>query len=306
MRLFNWAAGAMMLLAGCSNVDTSLTVLGAAFPESDDKCEFSATGEKFLENITFDALQSDSLALYLRVRNDLQTGQINFGSTMIPDTFTVPSSIQPLRMDFRFECDTNGFSDELGPFYVPQFSAEQPFCLQKDTREFQGFDVVPASGATIEANGGIGIVLVKPITTQLAHAMGETFILADLANECCKSLDNIGGCTEQNLRNLAPNGQDKCGELQKAFDKIAPDKLSVNKLDDIEKFRPYAIFNHISEPPRSNSSGPLAIGATYPMRLRGVLEGVTGDGSIVSSTEYYEEIHICANCNTPPSPCTAQ
>lgn len=292
MRLFNWAAGAMFLLAGCSNVDTSLTILGAIPSDSEDKCEFSPMGDVFLGNIYFDALGQDTLALHLRVRNDLQGATVNFGSTALPDNFEVPSGVTPLRMDFRFECDTNGFSDQLGPFYVPQFSAEIPFCLQKDTREFQGFDVVPASGPVIEPNGGIAVVLVKPITTQLAHAMGETFILANLADDCCKSLDGIGGCTEENLRNLAPNGMDKCGELQRAFDKIAPDKLSVNKIDDIEKFRPFAIFDHMSNPPRGMGLGP-----TYPMRIRGVLEGVTGDGSIVSSAEYFDEIHICANCN---------
>ena len=68
---------------------------------------------------------------------------------------------------------------------------------------------------------------------------------------------------------------------------------------DVLKFRPFAVFDAVANPPRPASVpqiGKFAVPATYPLRLRGVLEGVTGNGSTVSSTEYFEEIHLCANC----------
>jgi hypothetical protein len=300
MRLQNWTACALVI-AGCANVESSMTILGTAAP-TDDECKFTPDGDEFLLNIFFDAANADSLALALKVRNDLQGNTINFGGQDSPDNFIYPTTITPLRMDFRFECDTNGFSDELGPLFVPQFSTDQPFCLQKDTREFQGFDVVPASGGAIQSNGGLGIVFVKPITTQLAHAIGDTFALGVLADRCCNSLVP-GGCTEENLRNLPAGTNDDCGQLQTEFNKIAPDKLSVNKLDDVEKFRPYAIYDWAYSGVRPQNAGMSGAGPGYPMRIRGVLEGVTGDGSIVSSTEYFEIINICANCGQ--TKCTA-
>lgn len=292
MKRQNWAALALVV-AGCSNVDTSMTVLGAAFP--DDECVFEADGDEYAYNFFFDTVNADTFALNLRVRNDLVGQTINFGSTDLVDNYVVPSEITPLRMDFRFECDTNGFSDELGPFFVPQFSTDESFCQQKDVRQFQGFDVVPASGGTIPPNGGVGLVLVKPITTQLAHAFGESLDLAVTADRCCNSFAN-GGCNSDNLRDVTANDNTPCGQLQRDFDKIAKDTLSATRIDDVEKFRPYAVFDWVYAGTRAASTPPNGYGPGYPMRLRGVLEGVTGDGSIVSSTEYYEIINICANC----------
>lgn len=299
MRRLNWA-GMALVIAGCSNVDTSMTVLGAAAP--DDSCEFEVDGDEYATNFFFDAVNAETFALTLRVRNDLQGQTINLGSADLMDNYTIPAEITPLRMDFRFECDTNGFSDELGPLYVPQFSTDDSFCQQKDVRRFQGFDVVPAAGATIPPNGGIGLVLVKPITTQLAHAFGETLDLAVTADRCCNSFLS-GGCNDENLRDVTSNDNTPCGQLQRDFEKVAKDSLSATRSDDIERFRPYAVFDWVYSNIRQGSQPPDGRGPGYPLRLRGVLEGVTGDGSIVSSTEYWEIVNLCANCNNG-SKCT--
>lgn len=303
MRLKNSAALSIafgaLALAACEDVDSTLTVLGAAASEEDNVCVFDPEGEDYLLDIHFDAARNDSLALALRVQNNLQGGLIDLGGNAVgEDNLTIPAAVTPIRMDFRFECDTNGFSDELGALFVPQFSTDKPFCLQKDAREFQGFDVVQASGKAISPNNEIGIAFVRPITVQLARAFGEVFLLAGLAEDCCQSIP--GGCTEDNLRNVPTTGNDACGELQDVFETIAPSKLSVNEIDDVQKFRPYSLFDWSNAVPPGRP--PATIGVSYPMRLRGVLEGVTGDGSIVSSTEYYETVNICANCIS--TPCT--
>jgi hypothetical protein len=305
MKRFLWAMP-LALLVGCENVETGLTVLGAALPESTETCAFNADGDGYYNNITFDAANADTLALNLRVRNTLQGGTVNFGTADQPDTFRLPNTVTPLRMEFRFECDTNGFSDELGPLYVPQFSVEKPFCFDRDTREFKGLDVVPASGPAIEPSEN-AIVLVRPITTQLARALNDVFILADQAEACC---GEVMGCNQANLQNAPTTGNGPCARLQTEFNRIAPNKLSVTRLEDIQKFRPYRLFDHLAYPPRpANNQGDIdenqmmnggpetqVYGAAYPLRLRGVLEGITGDGETVSSTEYFEIIHLCAHC----------
>jgi hypothetical protein len=302
MRWTNWTALALAIsLVACEDVDSSLSVIGVAPSEEDDACVFEPGGDAFLQDIFFDAARTDSLSLALRVRNNLQSAETDFGGISAQeDIFVTPSDVTPLRMDFRFECDVSGFSDELGPLFVPQFSTEKAFCLEKDAREFYGFDVVQASGPAIPPNGGVGIVFVRPITVQLARALGEVFELANLAEACCQ--DVPGGCSDENLAGIPTNGTDDCGKLQSAFETIAPNSgLSVNEIDDVQKFRPYRIFDWTAPPaPRLPPTGGL--GAGYPMRLRGVLEGATGDGSIVSSTEYLDTIHLCANCVS--TPCT--
>jgi hypothetical protein len=141
---------------------------------------------------------------------------------------------------------------------------------------------------------------------QLARAFNEVFTLAGLADRCCKSAQNASGnCDDQSLQTAPIGPNTDCGNLQAAFDRIAgPDRLSAQSFLDIQKFRPYQIYDHNQVMPAMNPTLFPTRGPTYSLRIRGVLEGVTGDGSIVGSTEWFQDISICANCGGS-SACTS-
>jgi hypothetical protein len=280
-------------LAGCTNVETSLSIQHAAAGESQmgGVCTFEETGEMFLSEVTFDAARQNTMSLHLRVKNLLQGGTVEFGGDT-PDTFTISNKVTPTRFDLRWECDVNGFADDLGELYVPQFSATEPFCLGEDTGNFVGFDVVPANGNTIEPGGDIGLVEIRPITAQLGDAFADVFVLAKLSQDCC---DSAGGCSDAALAKGTA-----CGTLQATFDRIAGQgKLNAQSFADIQKFRPFLIYDGAQ-----NSAKPLQeFPFGYPLRLRGVLEGVTSDGTVVGSDEWWIQVNLCANCGR--TPCTA-
>ncbi|MCK6550252.1 hypothetical protein L6R52_30735 [Myxococcota bacterium] len=285
-----WLAGLALATTACNNIETAMLIKHAAASSDDTTCTFDEQGDEVLANITFDAAVGDSLALMLRVENLLAGGDINFGTDSRPELLRVPNTVNPVRFDLRWECDSNGFSDDLGDLYLPQFSATESFCLSEDTRDFVGFDVVPATGNTI-APGVTGLVQIRPITAQLAAGFNDVFILASKAQACC---DSAGGCDDRSLQ-AAPNGPGTaCGDLQAAFDTIAgPGKLSATSFEDIQKFRPFALFDHSTNPAKTPGT---SVSPSYPLTLRGVLEGVTADGTTVQSSEWRQTIHICANC----------
>ena len=159
-----WLAGLALATTACNNVETALLIKHAA--AADDTCVFEEGGDAVLPNITFDATSGDALSLFLRVENLLQGGQINYGSDENPDLQTIPNTVTPVRFDLRWECDSNGFSDDLGDLYLPQFSATESFCLSDDTRDFVGFDVVPATGNTITRRSPLPGDLMVPTTTE--------------------------------------------------------------------------------------------------------------------------------------------
>lgn len=294
MRRYLWAP-ALLLAAGCNDLETGLVVLHAA--AGDDNCAFEEDGDERLGDITFDSAQASTLMLVLRVRNNLQGGSVNFGNDENPDTFNVPSTVTPVRFDLRWECDSNGFSDDLGDLILPQFDPTEPFCLSENTRTFEGFDVIPASGNTIEPNGDVGLVEIRPITAQLGAAFNDVFQLAAMAQACCD--DAPRGCDDQTLQSKRNGPGTPCGILQSTFDTIAgPNQLSAQRYEDLQKFRPFLVYDHAAVNP-NGGPGPSP---AYSLTLRGVLEGVTQDGSTVRSSEWRQSVHICANCSQ--SPCT--
>lgn len=293
MKRFIWAAA--LTLVGCNNVGTGLVVLGAAAPTDMMKCDYTAQGNAYLYAITFDVTRQDTLHLNLRVRNNLTVQTTNWGPDSRHDDVIAPNSVMPRRMEIRWECDSNGFSANLGPLYLPQFSATQPFCSNRSTRDFQGFDVIPATGQAIDAGGNLGLVSIRPITPQLGGALNDMFTLAQRAQACCTE---AGGCmTDADLQRAASGPA--CTALQALFDTIAgTGQLRNTRASDLQKFIPYQAFDL-----RGGTRKPgTTVGPSYPLRLRGVLEGVTGSGSVVTSAEYDETIGICAEClATPPS-----
>src|SRR5262245_39554296 len=132
------ASGALLFMMGCENVETSITILGAIAPDDEMVCDFQSDTEKHWQVYIMDVALQDTFALFLQVRNDLQAQTINLNTDDHMDNFTLPNDVTPTRMDIRWECDSNGFSDELGSLYVPAFSTQDPFCLDEDTRNFSG------------------------------------------------------------------------------------------------------------------------------------------------------------------------
>jgi hypothetical protein len=277
------ALGAL-LLGACTNVETALIIQHAAASDDPMTCELEDDGDLYHPEIFVDVARQSTMSFFLRVKNMLQGGTLQFGSDENPDDFQITNKVTPLRFDLRWECDTTGFADDLGDMYVPQFSATEPFCVGSDTRSFSGFDVIPASGNTIEPGGDVALVKIRPITVQLMDAFADVFRLAGQAQECCNS---AGACNDQALQQAPMGPGTPCGILQAEFDKIAGEnRLNAQSFADIQKFRPFAIYDF-------NQSGEIA---GYPLRLRGVLEGVTSDETVVRSDEWWIIVNICANC----------
>ncbi|MEO1334812.1 MAG: hypothetical protein AAFV29_04180 [Myxococcota bacterium] len=275
----------MAILAACNNVETGLLVEEVTPPTFDEDtggCSFEPGSIDF--PLTFDAQQMSVMNVRTEVTNVLSP---DGGSTVIvtdPELIVAPSlSVTPLRFDFRWECDSNGFTAGQGPLILPAFSVENPFCL--DTRDeansdFAGFDVVSATGTRV-APGETAIWSITPITPQLGDALQTAFRLAELSENCCTQ---AGGC--QNAPNQATVGF--CADLQALLNDVAPGSFDVQVPETVNIWRPYIFYT---------AQGTNALGQTripgFPLRLRGIYEGITAEGDLVTSTEFIRDINVC-------------
>ena len=285
------AAGALPFL-GCDAPDSSLVILGVIAPDVQDmmgsvSCEFDAATEDSVLGLSIDVAQQLSLLLVLRVQNTLQASMVEIDDE--PENFiSYSEAVSPLRFDFRWECDSVGFSADLGALYVPQFSVNQPFCL--DNRDetggsFIGFDVIPATGGTIPA-GGFGAVEIRPITPTLGLALNDMFTLAALAQGCCSSTEGCAG--------VESGANMECVRLQSLFNDVG---ILQNQTEAAQRYRPFAMFDGAVPPADQFPSN------TYQLRIRGFLEGVTTSGETVTSNEWAQDIGIGRNLGRPPQPC---
>jgi hypothetical protein len=285
---------AALLAAGCNNVGTALVMGQTLAPADFTKCMFDPGSTITLGDITFDVFGQQGLSLNIKATNNLQPLIVNFGTDMRPDNFMAPHTITPRSMDVSYECDANAFTAELGPLYLPQFSTTQPFCINRQTKEFVGRDVVLASGSPILPLGS-GVIEVTVIPAPLGQAFADLFNAAKLAKLCCDST-GTGGCSDTDLASAPQMPDSACGKLQNFFDTIAgPNKLSSRSFADISKFLGYGMFDAEVVTPTRGSLPP-----TYPIRIRGIVEGVTGDMTVVHSTEWSDVIHICGHCGNDP------
>jgi hypothetical protein len=279
-------AAAALPFMGCDAPDASLVILGVVPPmQMEDMtnmtvtCTYDAGEEESVVDISIDVAQQLSLFLVLRVMNTLQPTMVEIDDSP-PQGIMYSEAVSPLRFDYRWECDTIGFGSDLGPLFVPQFSVNQPFCL--DSRDetggdFVGFDVIPATGGTIPANG-VGGVEIRPIPAQLGLALYDMFTLAALAQGCCMSTEGCAGVeTGANM---------DCSRLQALFNDIG---ILQNQVEATQRYRPFALFDGAVPPTDVFPSN------TYPLRLRGVLEGVTSSGDTVTSNEWSQNIGIGRN-----------
>lgn len=283
---------------GCNAIDTSVIIQGVVPPElgMGGGCTFKPSDE-FVSNIVLDTAGSFQLLLPLAVENRQPAIEDDLGSPSTPQVIPFPSDWTPLRFELRWECDSNGFTSNLGALIVPAFHPSLPFCLDKRAdanQEFVGFDVVPAEGGAI-APEEIGVAVIRPVPFQLGQAINDTFRIAVLADECCRLANTNCDGSDQTPGN-------SCKTLQDIFATIDPMNLSVSSgkaqqpSEDLLTFRGFSVFDG-SYAARTNSTPdqPL-IGAFYPMRLRGTLEGMNGDGSLVTSSEIGQQVGFCRTC----------
>ncbi|MEO1231862.1 MAG: hypothetical protein AAFZ18_23450 [Myxococcota bacterium] len=282
--------------AGCNNVSTSVFVEGILAPIDPIMCGFDSESETFYSRTILD-LQSGgnpnarkSLALRAKFFNAMAADAIEVESDPM-ETFSIPNQVTPVRFDFQWECDSNGFNGGAGPLVLPQFSVTRPFCFDQrdDTGDFIGFDQVSASGPVTEPQGN-GLATFRPIPPELGLAFDEVFQLAELANACC---DELGAnCFSGVGANVTPGGTNACAQLQATFDTFGEglrvDSGNPQQASDLNRWQPFSIY--------TANTAPIVAGAYYTMRIRGEFEFITASGSNVVSNELLHDIGICRGC----------
>ena len=287
---------ALMLLA-CNNVEIGFVPLYPVNPDVDIDpmtnvvtCSFNTTGT-VMPFIRIDVFNQSAMSLSVIAANQLQEKNIELQAAGPNETLIIPNNIQPVRFDYRWECDTPGFASDQGPLFVPAFSTSRPFCLDQRndaTRAFVGFDTVSATGRNI-APQDIGIIQTRVIPPQLADGVRDSFELAILADRCCRE---VGGCNAANLATAAVNDPTtQCGMLQAVFNRIGGGQmLSAQQVEDVQRWRPFVAY--------TDANGTGNAPAAYNMRIRGRYEALTPTGALVTSTEFAQDIGFCANCPT--------
>ena len=289
-----WLGSLALLLIGCNGVEVAFVPLYSVRPDvtvdplTGLTCAYSPTGES-MAFLAVDVARQSALSLQVVTENLNGLKSLEFQSTGPAEQLDLPNHIQPVRFDYRWECDSTGFTANLGPLYVPAFSVNEPFCLDnrdEATRGFVGFDIVPATGPAIEA-GSRNLIGVRVVPPQLMEGINDTFKIAKEADACC---DQVLGC--DNLEMADPNDATRpCGKLQDLFDAVAgTGALSVNTIGDVQQWRPFVAYTSL------NGTGKAPV--PYTMRLRGRFEGLTPTGDLVTSTDFSQEIGFCEGCAT--------
>ena len=248
-------------------------------------CEYQTGGASLL-NISMDVFQQSALSLQVQAFNNAQDKTLVFQQEP-RQILEVPNSIQPLRFDYRWECDSTGFTADQGALYVPAFSATRPFCIDNRddaTGNFVGFDIIPATGPAILAQAE-GLIETRVVTPQLSEGIRDTFELAVQADRCCTE---VNGCENLDMADTTdPNTA--CGQLQAIFDRVAgAGQFSASSIDDVTRWRPFVTYT------TANGTGKTPV--AYNMRLRGRYEGITPAGDLVTSTEFAQDIGFCEGC----------
>ena len=278
-------------LAACNNVDVGLVPRFVPAPEQEmGVCTFDPEGEQ-LVFIRADVSQTRALSLQVAADNILDQNETLIQQNDPMVVFRSPNNIQPVRFDYRWECDASGFTNH-GPLVLPAFDPTRPFCLDdrdEATRDFVGFDVIPAGGGSI-APGETGLIEIRPVTPQLADAMFEVFQIAQLADDCC----DTGDCSQPES-GVDPT-QGTCAQVQALFDLTDPTgSLNVRNSADLLRFAPFSIYAE------NNRIGIQPV----PLNLRaaGRFEGIRPTGDLVTSTLWQQEIGFCVGCPGGNNPC---
>jgi hypothetical protein len=277
---------ALLTAAGCNNVEVGLLPIGLTTPTLDEttqSCTFDPGGESLLD-VRVDVNTQRVLRLDVATRNILSAEDTVLQLAAPREFIPHPNTLSPVRFDYRWECDSNGFSADLGPLVLPAFSGDvtRPFCLDsrdEATKNFVGFDVVSATGSALAA-GATGFITARPMTAQLGQAMSDFFEISERAEQCCR---DVRGC--DNLPTMAQSAP-ACVALQAIFDRIAgAGVLDTRKVNDVQRFRPFAAFTPVGFTAASRPA--------YYMRLRGTFEAVNATGDLYTSGEYTTDVGFC-------------
>jgi hypothetical protein len=293
-----WLGGCALLLIGCNSGDSGFNPLYALAPKATldtstnpptVTCEDVSPSDPAVLGLSVNVNTQSALTLLVVAENNDANAIVELQRADPQEQYVVSAQIQPVRFDFRWECDTTGFTANLGPLYVPAFSVNEPFCLDsrdEASRTFVGFDIVPASGAAIEGESR-GIIETRVVPPQLMEGISDTFKIAKEADACC---DQVGGC--DNLDMADPTDTTRaCGRLQNLFDAVAGQgAFNVKTLADVQRWRPFVAYTSL------NGTGKVPV--PYTMRLRGRFEGLTPTGDLITSTDFTQEIGFCEGCFT--------
>lgn len=260
------ALAASAALIGCDSTGTSIIVQGIAAPENDEDCSYTADGDVFFLRTYLDTETQAQMSLTARYRNEMFGDTVNAG-TNSSEVLNPTSHVTPVRFDFRWECESNGFTN-IDQFLMPYFQPRQPFCLNErvEAGDAVGFDAVAASGSAA-APGGQGLVAFTPIPSLLGDGFRTAFLLGSEAETCLN----------------APAGPTKdaaCQQVEAYFAEIGGSYNRSNE-NDLRTWLPYAAFNG---------------GARFPIRMVGQFEMVTSAGDMVVSTDLSHVIEVCNNC----------
>lgn len=293
MNRLNLLLSGALVLTACEVQDTSVTILGIGLAEFDamkGTCTLQASEDDFNHKLVLDTAASFSLIVPLTVRNSLPE-----------DPY--PGAVTPIRMESRWECDSDAYATELGAFVVPTFDPRRPFCLNRRTDTsggFTGFDFVPLEGPAISGQT-VGLSIAKAIPYHLGAAFDEALQIAVLADKCCRTpQSNCDGS------DTTPGGE--CSRLRDVFATLNSGSRSELKVEsdapgqpsgDLQLFRPFAVFDgsYDLSIPNHDHSG-LLLGANYLMRFHGIAEYLRQDGDSLTTNETAVEIGVCRNCGT--------
>ncbi len=299
-----WMMGAALTLMGCNGVDLAFVPLFAIAPEvSEDTttglftCTHNPDGDP-LPFIRVDVNAQSSLALMVAAENRLQEVQVTLQTGGPASDLIIPNHIQPLRFDYRWECESDGFTAGQGPLRLPAFGADRAFCFDKrddTTGNFSGFNVVPATGASIPA-GQVGAIEVRIVPPQLIESIRDAFEISVLANRCCQ---DAGSCQEATVQGSAIAA---CGDLQAVFDRVGGN-LRADDFQNLTQWRSFAAHTSAATPVDDGTGTGNTIPAPVPynMRLRGRFEALTATGDLITSSDFAQDIGFCASCATNPA-----
>jgi hypothetical protein len=275
-------------LTGCNNPDIGLVPLFVEAGQLDTTnggCTFESTEtSKQLLGIQLDVAVQQRLGLIVIARNDLSPG-VTTVDRLPGEDFPSVNSLRPVRFDYSWECDSHEFLTGLPPIVVPAHF-NQPFCYdnQEDTDEFVGTEVISVTGPALAPGGGTGGIQTRAVSVQTAEQLNETFTLARSAEDCCKE-DPTGGGGCYNREGAFDVNQSTntaaCTTLNNQLLSLSFGRLSTAEATGVETFRPFVQY-----------TGPGA--PVYPMRLRGVFEAITADGSSLNSPDFSVDIGFCA------------
>lgn len=302
-----WMMGAALTLMGCNGVDLAFVPLFAIAPEvtvdtttNITTCVFNPDGDP-LPFIGVDVNSQAALSLMVSAENRLQEVAVTLQSGGPASDLVIPNHIQPLRFDYRWECESDGFTAGQGPLRLPAFGADRAFCFDKrddTTGNFSGFNVVPATGASIPANS-TGAIEVRIAPPQLIESIRDAFEISVLANSCCAE---AGSCSDATTRDPQTDTTvPSCLLLQQVFDRVGGN-LTTTDLRNLTQWRSFAAHTGAATPISDGNGGTIVLPVPYNMRLRGRFEALTATGDLITSSDFAQDVGFCANCLNNVSP----